>query len=680
MDHVHLSLSSIIILSFLTILPPSYCDEDEQPFVVCNLTYNCGRLNNITYPFWGDNRPEYCGQHGYNLSCRNNDYPVLRIEELEFRVLNINKSTRTFTIARLDLLDGPCPPPPHAPPVFQSTTLNHTLFDYASTVQNITLLYGCPLQETIPPAPNRFNCVGDSDGKINAYVIDELYPFGIHDLQQLVEKCNHSIKVPILRTSSTDLLEDPQGEAPEEVLQQAMDQGFEVEYSDAYLASSCKACEASDGVCGSNATQQFVCYCSDHVQSYKCPKSGKANWKLKTIIGVCASIGTVAIMLIIFFIYQRRNKKKYAPSSYVSRSISSYPSSVTDPERGVSNYFGVPLFSYTELEKATNNFDSGKELGEGGFGIVYYGKLQDGRQVAVKRLYENNCRRVEQFMNEIAILTRLRHQNLVSLYGCTSRHSRELVLVYEYVPNGTVADHIHGEYAKPGALPWPTRMKIALETASALTYLHASDTIHRDVKTNNILLDDNFCVKVADFGLSRLFPTDVTHVSTAPQGTPGYVDPEYHECYQLTGKSDVFSFGVVLIELISSMPAVDITRHRHEINLSNMAINKIQNHTLHELVDQSLGFKSDYTVQRMITAVAELAFQCLQHDKDLRPSMAEVLEALQDIQNKDYTKDEAEEMDIAADDVGLLKKDPPPLSPDSALNWISTSTTSISST
>lgn len=283
-------------------------------------------------------------------------------------------------------------------------------------------------------------------------------------------------------------------------------------------------------------------------------------------------------------------------------------------------------------------------------------------------------------MNEIAILTRLRHPNLVSLYGCTSRHSRELVLVYEYVPNGTVADHIHGEYAKPGALPWPTRMKIALETASALTYLHAHDTIHRDVKTNNILLDNSFCVKVADFGLSRLFPTDVTHVSTAPQGTPGYVDPEYHECYQLTGKSDVFSFGVVLIELISSMPAVDITRHRHEINLSNMAINKIQNHTLHELVDQSLGFKSDYTVHRMITAVAELAFQCLQHDKEMRPSMVEVLEALQNIQNKDYTKDEAEEMDIAADDVVLLKKDPPPLSPDSALNWISTSTTSISST
>lgn len=279
-------------------------------------------------------------------------------------------------------------------------------------------------------------------------------------------------------------------------------------------------------------------------------------------------------------------------------------------------------------------------------------------------------------MNEVDILTRLRHPNLVSLYGCTSRTSRELLLVYEYIPNGTVADHLHGDLAKPGALPFPIRMKIAVETASALAYLHASDIIHRDVKTNNILLDNNFLVKVADFGLSRLFPTDVTHVSTAPQGTPGYVDPEYHECYQLTEKSDVFSFGVVLIELVSSMPAVDITRHRHDINLSNMAMNKIQNHTLHELVDPSLGFESDCTVKNMITDVAELAFQCLQYVKEMRPSMAEVLEALKDIQHRDYVKDK-EEINISADDVVLLKSDPVPLSPDSALHWnISTSSAS----
>ncbi|KAB1217382.1 hypothetical protein CJ030_MR4G020939 [Morella rubra] len=384
-------------------------------------------------------------------------------------------------------------------------------------------------------------------------------------------------------------------------------------------------------------------------------------------------------MGIIWFVYHQRNKKKYAPSSLLSRNISSDPSSTIDPERG-SSYFGVPLFTYTELEEATNNFDSDKELGDGGFGIVYYGKLRDGRAVAVKRLYENNCKRVEQFINEILILTRLRHKNLVTLYGCTSRHSRELLLVYEYISNGTVADHLHGERAKPGALPWCTRMDIAIQTASALSYLHASDIVHRDVKTTNILLDNNFCVKVADFGLSRLFPLDVTHVSTAPQGTPGYVDPEYHECYQLTDKSDVYSFGVVLVELISSMPAVDITRHRHEINLSNMAINRIQNHTLHGLVDPSLPFETDYKVRRMITAVAELAFQCLQHAKDMRPSMVKVVEELMEVRNMYNIKDKTEEADILADDVVLLKSLPQPLSPDSALNWISTSSTSTTST
>lgn len=281
-------------------------------------------------------------------------------------------------------------------------------------------------------------------------------------------------------------------------------------------------------------------------------------------------------------------------------------------------------------------------------------------------------------MNEVEILARLRHKNLVTLYGCTSRRSRELLLVYEYIPNGTVADHLHAKQSNSGLLTWPTRLSIAIETADALAYLHASDIIHRDVKTNNILLDNNFRVKVADFGLSRLFPTDVTHVSTAPQGTPGYVDPEYYQCYQLTDKSDVYSFGVVLIELISSLQAVDTNRHRLDINLANMAVNKIQNHQLNELVDPCLGFEKDYAVRRMVTCVAELAFRCLQQDRDMRPTMEEVLEGLKTVENEYYGAQKAEVVDISGDDVRLLKNAPPPLlsSPDSMTDkWISSSTT-----
>lgn len=269
-------------------------------------------------------------------------------------------------------------------------------------------------------------------------------------------------------------------------------------------------------------------------------------------------------------------------------------------------------------------------------------------------------------MNEVRILTLLQHQNLVKLYGCTSRRSRELLLVYEYIPNGTVADHLHGKLANAGALTWPVRLNIALETADALAYLHMKEIIHRDVKTNNILLNNDFQVKVADFGLSRLFSPDVTHVSTAPQGTPGYVDPEYYQCYQLTTKSDVYSFGVVLMELISSKQAVDVNRHRHDINLANMAVNKIQNHTLHELVDPSLGFESDSVARRKITLVAELAFRCLQQERDMRPSMEEVLKALRRIEKEETEVQKAEEVDIGidSDEIELVKSQPPPVSPD----------------
>jgi serine/threonine protein kinase len=293
--------------------------------------------------------------------------------------------------------------------------------------------------------------------------------------------------------------------------------------------------------------------------------------------------------------------------------------------------------------------------------------------VAVKRLYNNSCRQVEQFVNEASILSLLRHPNLVTFYGCTSSRSRELVLVYEYVPNGTVADHLHGHRAAERALSWQLRLNIAVEAATALAYLHAIEppVVHRDVKTNNILLDADFHVKVADFGLSRLLPLDgATHVSTAPQGTPGYVDPEYHQCYQLTDKSDVYSFGVVLAELISSKPAVDISRDRDEINLAGMAVGRIQRSQLDQLVDIELSYGSDEATRLAMTMVAELAFRCLQQNGEMRPPIREVLDVLKGIQEggaKEGYKD------------GKTKKDgvpPVPSSPNTVhAPWDSLSTT-----
>lgn len=463
----------------------------------------------------------------------------------------------------------------------------------------------------------------------------------------LKECGNDAVMVPVV------VDESGRGESTRELLSR----GFWVKW----VASNCSICEESGGKCGfDESTYHFKCFCPDRPHAWRCNTSTGHDygWKIATCT---AAVFFVVIVLFAVFMLPRYRKIKSLSSQLFSRSTS-YHSKKLDLEAG-RVYFGVPIFSYSELEEATNNFANDKLLGDGGFGTVYHGKLRDGREVAVKRLYEHNYRRVEQFMNEVEILTCLHHKNLVSLYGCTSRHSQELLLVYEFISKGTVADHLHGDQANPSSLTWPTRMNIAIETASALTYLHASDIIHRDVKTTNILLDDNFTVKVADFGLSRLFPSDVTHISTAPQGTPGYVDPQYHQCYQLTDKSDVYSFGVVLVELISSLPPVDITRNRNEVNLSNLAVNKIQNCEFEELIDPNLGYESDEEVRRMTTLVAVLAFKCLQQDPEIRPTMEEVLDELKKIQSGECKLENAE---TRQDEPQLMKnKEAPPSPPDS---------------
>ncbi|XP_050237461.1 LEAF RUST 10 DISEASE-RESISTANCE LOCUS RECEPTOR-LIKE PROTEIN KINASE-like 1.2 isoform X3 [Mercurialis annua] len=636
----------------------SYSQEEDENYRECGTPFSCGTFMNLFYPFWSDDRSELCGHPGYKLTCIAGQQPIITIKNEEFRVVSVKQEKSLMTIAREDYWENICPGD------FANTTLDQALFNFTQPFPNISLFYNCAhLPSSFPEII--LPCYSPNNQRPNAfYATDEK----LRELKIERPQCEHRVNVPIPMDALKEILNGV------DALSRVLRRGFEVIYE---YHQNCRGCHDSGGRCGTNTTtSNFTCLCPDHPYESSCPRKNGTdkNIELKVGIAIGASFGGILITSVIFAIYLRRKKKgPYASSSYVSQMLtnSSDFSSRSDMEKGGS-HFGVHLFTYQELETATNNFDSAKELGEGGFGTVYYGTLKDGRSVAVKRLYENNFKRVEQFMNEVDILTRLRHQNLVSLYGCTSRHSRELLLVYEYISNGTVADHLHGERAKPGELPWSTRIKIAVETANALTYLHASDIIHRDVKTNNILLDNNFVVKVADFGLSRLFPMHVTHISTAPQGTPGYVDPEYHQCYQLTDKSDVYSFGVVLIELISSMPAVDITRHRHEINLSNMAINKIQTGALDELVDKNLGYETEYDVRKMINAVAELAFQCLQSAKELRPSMEEVLLTLKEIQTKDYSLEKAEEDDA----VGLLKSGPLLLSPDTVMiQWNSSSST-----
>ncbi|XP_064962327.1 LEAF RUST 10 DISEASE-RESISTANCE LOCUS RECEPTOR-LIKE PROTEIN KINASE-like 1.2 [Musa acuminata AAA Group] len=648
----------VLLISFSRQIKPAAADGSETGG--CEVSSRCGDAVDISDPFWLSGGDAFCGDPAFEVECTGG-LPILAnsLGGGSYFIKQIFHRNKSLLVANTQFARGDCPIPhddsqlglhDHVDHYFTISTANKVLF----------LFRNC---SGIPPGHHeRIRCANDTFAELGEsydypkppnwsseceVVNAPVFPYGAEEESG--------------RTNYEDLLKN----------------GFLVEWWS--NPEGCEECRESDGKCGSHhETGDFVCHCP---RGWDEPSScGKRHKNMnKLVIGICVGVGCLVMASFgCFFYYHCSWRRKQQSSFLLSRNVSSHPTSESDLEFGSEQYH-TQIFMYEELEGATDGFSTSNVLGDGGFGTVYKGKLRDGRTVAIKRFYKDNYRLVEQFINEVYILSSIRHQNLVTLYGCTSRSSRELLLVYEYVPNGTVADHLHGCRACEGALTWPLRMSIAIETADALSYLHAitPQIIHRDVKTTNILLDRSFHVKVGDFGLSRLFPVNATHVSTAPQGTPGYVDPDYHQCYQLTDKSDVYSFGVMLVELISSKPAVDVSRQSRDINLANMAIDKIQKQELDQLVDPKLWFRSDCNIRTMIERVAGVAFRCLQAEKEMRPPIKEVLEVLKGIEDEGRNGAKGVEADATVNDEDcLLRKKSPPHSPDSvATRWESKSTT-----
>lgn len=290
---------------------------------------------------------------------------------------------------------------------------------------------------------------------------------------------------------------------------------------------------------------------------------------------------------------------------------------------------GVKSFNFEEMAAATHDFSSSSLVGQGGYGKVYRGILFDNTLVAIKRAKEGSLQGEKEFLTEIEILSRLHHRNLVSLVGYCDEEEEQM-LVYEFMPNGTLREWLSAKSVET-ALSFGMRLQIALDSAKGILYLHteASPPIfHRDIKASNILLDSKLTAKVADFGLSRLAPvqeddgTIANHVSTIVKGTPGYVDPEYFLTHKLTDKSDVYSLGVVFLEILTGMQPISRGKNIvREVNLAH------QSGTMFSIIDSKMGSYPSECVERFVA----LALRCCHEKPEGRPSMLDVVRELENI-------------------------------------------------
>ncbi|KAL8525886.1 hypothetical protein ACS0TY_015208 [Phlomoides rotata] len=333
------------------------------------------------------------------------------------------------------------------------------------------------------------------------------------------------------------------------------------------------------------------------------------------ILGTIA--GTVTVSALVSLLILRRHiKKNHAhakrrPSTKISIRID-----------------GVKDFSYREMAQATNDFSDSTVVGAGGYGKVHRGVLADGTVVAIKRAQEGSLQGEKEFLTEIELLSRLHHRNLVSLVGYCDEEGEQM-LIYEFMPNGTLRDHLSGKTKLP--MSFATRIKIALGSARGILYLHTEANppiFHRDIKATNILIDSRFTAKVADFGLSKLAPVPElegalpSHVSTVVKGTPGYLDPEYFLTHKLTDKSDVYSLGVVFLEMLTGMHPIS-----HGKNLVREVNIAYRSGMIFSIIDDRMGSYPSECVEKFIN----VALKCCHEETDARPSMSEVYRELESI-------------------------------------------------
>ncbi|CAO2193535.1 unnamed protein product [Urochloa humidicola] len=523
----------MLVLQFI-LLTNVTADATRTTTTASCVPASCGSLN-ITFPFWlADTHPPECGYKAFQVTC-NKGRAYLQNSFWQYQILSIFYGNSSFIVTNVDLSLSAST----CFELFSNASADLIAAPFTISSQNLELLFisGCdPRTQHAPHSWSYVNCMNDSRNSF-ALVAGNYTPSDTRPVTQLPSNCIVSM-MPVLGYEGATAAD----------YQRLMKRGYLLEYEEQH---NCGTCTKSGGQCRTNAADdEFECLCYEGVHSDYCSSSNRSSRKI--ILIVTASLLLPCICVLVW--HRKRGKLHFFPCEKTNRSTERNIEALI-----VSHGSLAPKrYKYSEVTKITCSFNH--KLGEGGYGAVFKGRLDHGRLVAVKFLHDSKGEG-EEFVNEVMSIGRTSHVNVVSLFGFCLEGSKR-ALIYEYMPNGSLDKFIYSENPK-AVLGWDKLYTIAIGIARGLEYLHHSCNtriVHFDIKPQNILLDEDFHPKIADFGLAKLCHTKESKLSmTGARGTVGFIAPEVHSRTfgVVSTKSDVYSYGMMLLEMVGGRKNVN---------------------------------------------------------------------------------------------------------------------------
>ncbi|CAF2138573.1 unnamed protein product [Brassica napus] len=505
---------------------PLYPQDAEDIRRRCSASFSCGDQKDLMYPFWIPGR-EDCGHPDFKLEC-NASFAELTISSVKFRILEMNYSSRVIRLSRSDYISNICPLNPVSAP------FEENVIPFAPDTEMLTIYYDCrtELTQSVSTYVGEISC---HDDVRSYYVTRNLSSPLLSGVRGLINDfkgiCRRNVSIPASRPALDTLERTP---TPDN-LKKALEEGFDLAFNE-----DCSLCMVSGGACGyTQISSRFVCYCDGWVHTNICDHLFW-GFSIKAKLGCAAGVIFLAAFITVCLHCQQIS---HDPAQQNLKTV---------PQPNIEPYNPLKKYSYAQVTRITKSF--AEVVGKGGFGTVYRGTLCDGRIVAVKVLKDSKGNG-EDFLTELATISQTSHVNIVTLLGFCSEGSKRAI-IYEFLGNGSLDKFISSKTTVD--MDWPTLYGIALGVARGLEYLHhgcRTRIVHFDIKPQNVLLDDNLCPKVADFGLAKLCERKESILSLLDtRGTIGYIAPElFSRMYgRVSHKSDVYSYGMLVLEMIGA--------------------------------------------------------------------------------------------------------------------------------